>query len=222
MWRCSVEVLRRVEVDLATSRERAEARRRWRARRWLARRQLTYHRKGRRLQPLRTAHRNDGSHRNEDRIESLAIAHGDIARRGRGWPLAIAHGNIARGWHGLPRAEAPLHEGTEQSEAIICNHMQSYALRGNQGQSGAIRGNQCTCTKEPSRSRCSNAAPPSCPTILNETVSAPPSCPQHTLNDACASYGTKEPPAAIAACCAACTEAACCGFSCGCCGSSCW
>ena len=154
MWRCSVEVLRRVEVDLATSRERAEARRRWRARRWLARRQLTNHRKGRRLQPLRTAHRNDGSHRNEDRIESLAIAHGDIARRGRGWPLAIAHGdiarrgrgwplaiahgNIARGWHGLPRAEAPLHEGTEQSEAIICNHMHSEAIRGNQGQSEAI------------------------------------------------------------------------------------
>ena len=142
MWRCSVEVLRRVEVDLATSRERAEARRRWRARRWLARRQLTNHRKGRRLQPLRTAHRNDGSHRNEDRIESLAIAHGDIARRGRGWPLAIAHGNIARGWHGLARAEAPLHEGTEQSEAIRGNQRQSEAIRGNQGQSEAIRGNQ--------------------------------------------------------------------------------
>ena len=142
MWRCSVEVLRRVEVDLATSRERAEARRRWRARRWLARRQLTNHRKGRRLQPLRTAHRNDGSHRNEDRIESLAIAHGDIARRGRGWPLAIAHGNIARGWHGLPRAEAPLHEGTEQSEAIRGNQRQSYAIICTQRQSGAIRGNQ--------------------------------------------------------------------------------
>ena len=61
-------------------------------------RQLMNHRNGGRLHPLRTAHRDDGSNRYEDRIESLAIAHGDIARGGRGGPCG----------------EASLHEGTRR------------------------------------------------------------------------------------------------------------